>query len=210
MIDGADHSTIAHFIAQGMTYVVNPLDRENLAKMLAKFVGKGDLILNLSVEVSSIDMIEWCQKNGVLYPDTCIEPWADYYDNPKIPEEQRTNYFLRHSVLEEAKKCEERSLSAAHPRRQSRPHQPFRQAGGARHRHARPRREKPKSREAWAKLMQKIGVKIIHVAEHDLQVTDGPKRPNEFCNTWSIPGFVARASSRPNSAGALMRKSSQR
>src|SRR5690349_18277377 len=50
--------------------------------------------------------------------------------------------------------------------------------------------KKPTTREGWAKLMQSCGVKVIHVAEHDLQVTDVPKRQNEFVNTWSIPGFV--------------------
>jgi homospermidine synthase len=42
--------------------------------------------------------------------------------------------------------------------------------------------------------MQKTGTKVIHVAEHDLQVTNVPKRPGEFCNTWSIPGFVGEGS----------------
>ncbi len=35
--------------------------------------------------------------------------------------------------------------------------------------------KKPANREAWAKLMRDCGVKVIHVAEHDLQVTDVPK-----------------------------------
>src|SRR3546814_20084526 len=37
--------------------------------------------------------------------------------------------------------------------------------------------------------MQKTGTKVIHVAEHDTQIANVPKRPGEFVNTWSIPGF---------------------
>ncbi len=193
VIDGADHSADAQrFIDKGMTYMVNPLDRGNLAKLLAKFAGKGDLIINLSVEVSSLAIIEWCQKNGALYIDTCIEPWANYYDNKAIPEEQRTNYYLRHSVLEAAKKFPKNGPSAllthgANPGLISHfVKQGVLDIARMRGLDATP----PKHREGWARLMQKIGVKTIHVAEHDLQVTDVPKRQNEFCNTWSIPGFV--------------------
>jgi homospermidine synthase len=172
--------------------VVQPLYPGNLDKTLAKYAGRGDLIINLSVEVSSLAIIQWCQKHGVLYIDTCIEPWGDYYDNKQVPEEQRTNYYLRHSVLEAAKKFKKNGPSAlvthgANPGLISH----FAKRGlldVARMRGL--NIETPKTREAWAKLMQQAGVKTIHVAEHDLQITDDPKKPNEFCNTWSIPGFV--------------------
>jgi len=105
VVDAEDRSgEIAPFIAKGVKYVVEPIIRKNMAAVLARFVSRGDLILNLSVEVSSIDVMAWCQKNGVLYLDTCIEPWANYYANPKIPEEQRTNYYLRYAAREQARK----------------------------------------------------------------------------------------------------------
>src|SRR6202000_1940407 len=113
VIDAVDASDAARrFIDAGLNYVVNPLYEHNLAKTLAKYVGKGDLILNLSVEVSSLAIVEWCQKAGVLYFDTCIEPWAGYYDNAEIPEDQRTNYFLRHSALEAGKRFKKGGPSA--------------------------------------------------------------------------------------------------
>ena len=96
VIDGADHSAdIAPYVAQGVRYAVDPIVPDNLDRMLAAHVGHGDLVLNLSVEVSSHDLIDWCQPHGALYLDTCIEPWAHYYDNATIPEHERTNYYLR-------------------------------------------------------------------------------------------------------------------
>jgi homospermidine synthase len=50
---------------------------------------------------------------------------------------------------------------------------------------------KPTSREQWAKLAQTLGVKVMHVAERDTQITDVPKKLNEFVNTWSVDGFVS-------------------
>jgi homospermidine synthase len=34
-----------------------------------------------------------------------------------------------------------------------------------------------------------LGIKVIHIAERDTQVSRQPKRPGEFVNTWSIEGF---------------------
>jgi len=49
----------------------------------------------------------------------------------------------------------------------------------------------PRSREEWASLAQKVGIKVVHIAERDTQVADVPKKPGEFVNTWSCDGFVS-------------------
>ncbi len=50
---------------------------------------------------------------------------------------------------------------------------------------------RPKDREGWAKLAQKVGVKGIHIAERDTQVSKRPKPQDTFVNTWSVEGFVS-------------------
>ena len=67
-----------------MNYLVQPLSPANLEATLGKYCKKGDIILNLSVEVDSLEVVKWGQKHGVMYLDTCIEPWANYYDNTDI------------------------------------------------------------------------------------------------------------------------------
>lgn len=197
VIDGHDHSVDAkRFIDKGMNYIVNPIVPGNLETTLAKHCKKGDIILNLSVEVSSLAIVEWCQKHGVLYLDTCIEPWANYYDNTDIPEDQRTNYYLRHSVLEAAKRLPKNGPSAlmTHGANPGLITHFIKQALLEVAHMLKLDAAKPTTREGWAKLMQRTDTKVIHVAEHDLQVTNVPKRPGEFCNTWSIPGFVGEGS----------------
>ena len=193
VIDAEDRSVeIAPFVAKGVNYVVEPIFRKNMAAVLARYVGHGDLILNLSVEVSSIDVMAWCQKNRVLYLDTCIEPWANYYDNPKIPEEQRTNYFLRYTAREKAKKWGDGATSAliTHGANPGLISHFVKQGLLEIAKRKKLKVDKPRSREEWAALAQRVGTKVIHVAEHDLQVANAPKRPGEFVNTWSIPGFT--------------------
>ena len=42
---------------------------------------------------------------------------------------------------------------------------------------------------AWNRLAQALGVKVIHISERDTQISDEPKREDEFVNTWSVEGF---------------------
>ena len=44
--------------------------------MLAPLLGRGDFLLNLSVECRRVALIEALPGAGALYLDTCIEPWA--------------------------------------------------------------------------------------------------------------------------------------
>ena len=43
--------------------------------------------------------------------------------------------------------------------------------------------------ERYNDLAMALDVRVIHVAERDTQVTDVPKLPGEFVNTWSVDGF---------------------
>src|SRR3990172_11494479 len=51
----------------GINFTVSPLTRENYRAVLDPLLSKGDFMLNLSVDVSSVALIEYCYKRGVLY-----------------------------------------------------------------------------------------------------------------------------------------------
>src|SRR5262249_38064393 len=68
----------------GIRFILEPLTRENFARVLDPLLGPGDFLLNVSVEVSSIALIEFCWKKGALYLDTCIEPWPGGYTDPSL------------------------------------------------------------------------------------------------------------------------------
>ena len=55
----------------GISFIINPLTRENYVRVLDPMLKPGDFLLNLSVEVSSLALIEFCHRKGVLYLDTC-------------------------------------------------------------------------------------------------------------------------------------------
>jgi homospermidine synthase len=43
--------------------------------------------------------------------------------------------------------------------------------------------------QEFNRLARALGVKVIHCSERDTQVSDQPKQPDEFVNTWSVEGF---------------------
>ena len=179
----------------GIRHVNHPLTRENYRHVLDPLVGRGDFLLNLSVDVSSIALIKLCHEKGALYLDTCIEPWPGGYTDPNIPASRRTNYALREEVLE-VRKTHANGPTAvlthgANPGLVSHfVKQALVDIATDTGRDA----PVPATRAEWAKLAMDLGIKVIHIAERDTQVSSRPKMPGEFVNTWSVDGFVSEGS----------------
>ncbi|HEY1430680.1 MAG TPA: saccharopine dehydrogenase NADP-binding domain-containing protein, partial [Stellaceae bacterium] len=83
----------------GIRFIETALTRSNYRALLEPQLGEGDFLLNVSVDVSSVALIELCQERGALYLDTCIEPWPGGYTDPSLPPSVRSNYALRESAL---------------------------------------------------------------------------------------------------------------
>ncbi|CAF0828527.1 unnamed protein product [Adineta steineri] len=45
-------------------------------------------------------------------------------------------------------------------------------------------------RKDYPQLAYLLNIKTIHISERDTQLTNDPKKVNEFVNTWSIEGFI--------------------
>src|SRR3954451_4794096 len=90
-----------HEVAEeyGVRFVETALTRENYHAVLDSWLDAGDFLLNVSVDVSSVALIELCRDKGALYLDTCIEPWPGGYTDPNLPPSSRSNYALRESAL---------------------------------------------------------------------------------------------------------------
>ena len=83
----------------GVTFMVNALTRGNIRAVLEPILKPGDFLLNVSVDVSSVNLIQLCQAKGAMYLDTCIEPWAGGYTDRRLSPSQRSNYALREAAL---------------------------------------------------------------------------------------------------------------
>jgi homospermidine synthase len=179
----------------GVRFVKERLTRENYRRVLNPLLGRGDFLINVSVEVSSIALIKLCWEKGAMYIDTCIEPWPGGYTDPTVPVARRTNYALREEALV-LRAGNERAPTAVltHGANPGLVSHFVKQALLNIAQDTKVEAGTPASRAEWGELARRLGVKVIHVAERDTQISSKPKQPGEFVNTWSIDGFVSEGS----------------
>ncbi|MBC7984560.1 MAG: homospermidine synthase [Candidatus Obscuribacterales bacterium] len=175
----------------GVRFVKQPLTKENYRGVLEPLLTRGDFLLNLSVDVSSIALIELCAARGALYLDTCIEPWSGGYTDPTLTPSLRSNYSLREQALAMRDKIKNGPTALiTHGANPGLVSHLVKQALLNIARDTQVDDGNPKTRDEWAALAHKLGVKVMHVAERDTQVGNVQKRAGEFVNTWSVDGFV--------------------
>jgi homospermidine synthase len=171
------------------------LTRENFQSFLNDNLSAGDFLLNLSVDVSSIDLIKFCQERGALYLDTCIEPWEGGYTDSTIPMALRTNYALRIAALDLRKDYPKRPTAVlTHGANPGLVSHLVKQALINMAEDNKLHFTEPKTQTQWGELAHTLGIKVIHIAERDTQISKQPKRLGEFVNTWSVDGFISEGS----------------
>jgi homospermidine synthase len=176
----------------GVKFVQEPLTRENFRRVLAPLLGRGDFLINVSVEVSSLALIKLCWEKGAMYLDTCIEPWPGGYTDPTVPPGKRTNYVMREEALA-LRVGNQRAPTAVltHGANPGLVSHFMKQALLNIAKDLGVDTATPESRAEWGALARKVGVKVVHIAERDTQISSKPKLAGEFVNTWSVDGFVS-------------------
>lgn len=167
---------------------------ENHEAALGPLLDASTVLLNLAVEVSTVDLITLCQARGALYIDTSIEPWS--YDRDAGADAiETTNYELREAVLKfRSGRGAQRSAIVAHGAnpgfvsiltkvalaKMARDNAVEVPRGGA-------------SRDDWAALASELDVRVIQISERDSQVRTAARAEREFVNTWSVEGLIVES-----------------
>lgn len=163
----------------GLEIKLNPLYKENFKETLSSVfdIKKGDVVVNLSVNVSSIDLLTYCQEKEWLYIDTSFEDWDDYSD--------KSNQEFRDKLhnLNPNKSTTAVVCHGANP-------------GLISHLAVEGLRSLAKLKnisdfDSYGELAYKLGIKVIQIAENDTQISDEILDSNTFYNTWSVDGLVA-------------------
>ncbi len=180
---------------RGIRFIHQAITRDNYRKLLGPLLTAGGgqgFCVNLSVDTSSVDIMEFCREIGALYIDTVVEPWPGFYFDSKLGPEARSNYALRETVLAARRKspggATAVSCCGANPGMVSWfVKQALLNIAGD----LGLKFKEPKTREEWGRLAKKAGVKGIHIAERDTQRAIKPKPIEVFVNTWSVEGFLS-------------------
>lgn len=188
----ADDTGRAEAAEYGVKFIKQPLLPDNYLQVLGPLLSSGDFLLNLSVDVSSLALIKLAHEKGVLYLDTCIEPWPGGYTNSSVSPALRTNYALRESALQLRRELKSGPTAViTHGANPGLVTHFAKQALLNIADDTEIDAGNPRTREEWAALSHKVGIRVIHIAERDTQVANVPKRLGEFVNTWSVDGFVS-------------------
>lgn len=188
----------------GVSYTNLTITEDNYSEILGAELAKGDWLINVSVEVSTVDLIEWCRHRGVFYLDTCVEPWKGGYDVEVAGSVgTTTNYALRHRALALRQPGAATAVIAHGANPGLITH--FVKAGlteMAAH-------AGYELNQNWAELARALGVAAIHIAERDTQTAHHLLAAGEFVNTWSIDGLLAEAGQRAELGWGRMRPAFQ-
>jgi homospermidine synthase len=189
------------WIERGVRFVQQRITPDNMSTILGKYLGTGDLLIDLAWNIDCCDILQWCHDQGVLYLNTSVEVWDPYGGVTTKHPTERTLYHRHMAIRDMVADWTTPGPTAviehgANPGLISH----FVKQGllDIGHRLLEEKRVTGQDAEELQQLLRdqtfnrlamKLGVKVIHVSERDTQVTDKPKRIDEFVNTWSIEGF---------------------
>jgi homospermidine synthase len=188
---------------KGATFETERVTPENYRAVLSERLGPGDLIIDLGWNIDTLTILDWCRAQGVRFINASLEVWDPYEGIGSSPPRERTLYarhmalrklidgwgdnsgptavldhganpglvshFTKQALLDIADAWLAGDIAEPGPGRDA-------VAAAA-------------TQRDFASLAHALGVATIHISERDTQVSNQPKRENEFVNTWSVEGF---------------------
>ncbi len=182
--DEAGAEVATHF---NVCYLVDPVTPDNCESLLSRYLKAGGVLLNLSVDVSSVALIAWCKAHDVLYLDTCVEPWRGGYANASDEPMKSTNAWLRREALELHSPGGPTAV-IAHGMNPGLISHLLKEALVAL-----ACKMGVSSDKQMHALARELGVKVVHITERDTQDDGRPLVPGTFSNTWSSTGLYNEA-----------------
>lgn len=183
---------------RGLRFIHARLNPENYRAILADVLrdpdGHPGFCINACVDVSSIDLLRLTGELDAYYIDASLEPWPGVLEDEELDPAARTNYAIREEFLslrEETRHERRRTAVTSCGANPGLVSWLVKEALLHVARDIGLEFEVPSEREAWARLMQRAGVKGVHVSEFDGQRSPLPKRKHVFYNTWSVEGLIA-------------------
>lgn len=202
IVDFRDNRTrVAEQLAAGVTYEQERITQDNLDSFLSARLSTGDILLDLAWNIDAPTILEWCRDHGVRYLNTSVELWDPYHDTANTHPIDRTLYVRHQSIRRMIQRWGSNAGPSAVVEHGANPGMVSHLAkqalseitqrlladgkAGARAQGL----EAALVAQQFNQLAMLSGTKVIHISERDTQITDQPKRTNEFCNTWSVEGF---------------------
>jgi homospermidine synthase len=205
-------SKIDESVRAGVALKRQRLTEENYQTMLPELVGPGDVIVDLSWNVETLDMLRWCGEHDVRFINTSVEEWDPYSDIENKSPYERSLYSrqMRIRLLKAELASEGRPRATAIIDHGANPglvnhftKRALLEIAGQMVERGIPAATGVTTSAfeklvadaeaftdgAFSRLSCATGTKVIHISERDTQFSNVPKAVDEFVNTWSIDGL---------------------
>jgi homospermidine synthase len=185
---------------QSLNYLQQRITPENIDSVLSEHLSPGGLLIDLAWNIDGNTIIKWCHDHDVLYANTSLEIWDPISGiGTKDPVEK--SLYYRHIRLREMVKNWKEGPTAVidHGANPGLISHFVKQAlvdiseqlikdQRVSNKEAEYLRDLGKANN-FAELSMALNVKVIHCSERDTQITNHPKKVDEFVGTWSIEGL---------------------
>ncbi len=184
---------------QGATFVQQKMTPENYANILRQYIGEGDLIIDLSWNIETVELLAVARQLKAFYINTSVEVWDPY--NPQLTAAQKTLWARREVIKERGFVPADGQVTAVlnHGMNPGLISHLVKQGlldlaanllakGLVPHDRVEPLMDAMQRRE-FGKIAYLIDIKVVHGSERDTQIDLSPFDPMVDKGTWSLPGL---------------------
>ena len=203
IIDMVDNrSCIAEYIKNGVKFIKMKITKNNYEKTLYNLLNKGDMLLDLAYNIDTLDLLRWCNKNGVMFANTSVEEYEPYNGVETRDPRELTLYYRQNEIENDIFNWDNNNTTLIVDTGFNPGHvNVLVKKALVDIANYYPTKFNPIlvnkyiKKNKYNKLAQLLDVQVIQISERDTQTSVIPKRTNEFVGTWSVEGLREEAMS---------------
>lgn len=190
------HSVLQRLYKNKYQHIQVALTLDNMDKILSPILNKGDIVFDCTVNVDALSLMEICNKRGCMYANCSMENWAP--ENPWKIDSTGEGLFRRSlcsRIWEGKRKFKNGPSMLADEGMNPGIVSMFALKGieDMARAYKNDRALKYMKNKKFAHAAQEMGIRTIHITEHDTQRLKKHKKKNHFYNSWSAIGLVAES-----------------
>ncbi len=193
-------SALEEWIIKGVVYRHHRITIENLDSVLSEHLSPGGLLIDLAWNLDTCALIKWCHEHEVLFVNTSLEVWNSIGEIESKGPVEKSLYSRQMRLREMTKGWDDGPTAVidhganpgliSHFVKQALVDISERLIADQKVSRKKAERLRALARAGnFAELSMTLGVKVIHCSERDTQITNNPKKVDEFVGTWSIEGL---------------------